>query len=84
MEGETAESSCGFTLYMEQLLRALEDPKKKDKLFVPISVNGEMLTELQESGWITVSGLEIIVDEHAEARRLGCSHFLENGTIKTV
>ena len=84
LEGETAESSCGFTLYMETLLRALEDPKKKDKLFVPVSVNGEILAELQKGGWSTVSGLEIIVDEHAEARRLGCSHFFKNGTIKTV
>ena len=84
LEGETAESSCGFTLYMETLLRALEDPKKKDKLFVPVSVNGKVLAELQKGGWSTVSGLEIIVDEHAEAGRLGCSHFFKNGTIKTV
>ena len=84
MEGEAAESSCGFTLYMETLLRALDGPKKKDKLFVPVSVKGELLTELQKSGWTTVSGLEIVVDEHAEARRLGCSHFLENRTIKTI
>jgi len=47
-------------------------------------VNGEILAELQKGGWSTVSGLEIIVDEHAEARRLGCSHFFKNGTIKTV
>ena len=81
---KSAESSCGFTLYMETLLRASLEPIKKNKLFIPAGENRLVILGFQADGWSTVSGLENVNNESVEAKRLGCSHFLKDGIQYTI
>jgi ATP phosphoribosyltransferase regulatory subunit len=79
---KSSESSCGFTLYMETLLRASLEPIKKNKLFIPAGENRLVILGFQADGWSTVSGLESVNNESVEAKRLGCSHFLKDGMLQ--
>ncbi len=49
------------------------------RLLLPLAADRGRAHRLREQGWITVAALEPVVDWRAEARRLGCSHVLENG-----
>jgi len=77
-------SSCGFTLYMETLLRALPEPIRKHRLMVPCSVDREILIDLRTKGWSTVGLFREVSDLETEARRLNCSHILVNETPKKI
>ena len=83
LNGDSTVGSCGFTLYMETVLRALPNPIVKKRLLVPHSVNREVLISLRKDGWITVSLLKKVDSLRNEAKRLNCSHiFLEGKTEK--
>ena len=84
LEDCSSQSSCGFSLYIETLLRALNEPTKKNRLLIPINTNRKTIMDLQAAGWLTVNGLEGIIDERTEAERLGCSHFLQNGQVEAT
>ena len=70
--------SCGFTLYMETVLRALPEPISRNRLLVPHSINRDVLRSLRKDGWITVSLLEQVDSLEKEAKRLNCSHIFSN------
>ena len=53
-DGEST-GSCGFTLYMETVIRALPEPVSRNRLLVPHSTNRDVLRSLRREGWITVS-----------------------------
>lgn len=72
----SGESSTGFTLYMDTLLRALPPPPPDRRLFLPAGVPAARGQELRRKGWITVAGLEPAADPAAEAKRQRCSHVL--------
>jgi ATP phosphoribosyltransferase regulatory subunit len=78
-EGAAAEPATGFTLYTDPILGRLTPPAPPRRLFVPLAGMRERARELREAGWITVAALAPIADSRAEARRLGCSHVLEEG-----
>ena len=84
LEDDSSQSSCGFSLYIETLLRALNEPTKKNRLLIPVNTNRKIIMDFQAAGWLTVIGLEDITDERKEAERLGCSHFLKNGQVETI
>jgi len=81
------ESATGFTLFMDSVLRALppakeEDARRTKRVFLPTgTANGEA-SKLRAEGWTTISGLSDCPDPSAEARRLGCSHWFNGGTIQ--
>lgn len=79
LDGSSATSSCGFTLYMETLLRALPDPIRKHRIMVPYLVDRRILIELRAKGWSTVGLFKEVRDLETEARRLNCSHILVDG-----
>ena len=84
LEDGSSQSSCGFSLYVETLLRALNEPTKKNRLLIPVSTNRKIIMDFQAAGWLTVIGLEDIIDERTEAERLGCSYFLKNGQVEVT
>ena len=84
LEDDSSQSFCGFSLYIETLLRALNEPTKKNRLLIPVNTNRKIIMDFQAAGWLTVIGLEDIIDERKEAQRLGCSHFLKNGQVETI
>src|SRR5262249_23673463 len=76
------ESSTGFSVYLDSLLRALPAPLAPPRLFLPYGTSGEARLRLRREGWVTVAGLTPVDDPRAEARRQGCSHCYEGGKIR--
>jgi ATP phosphoribosyltransferase regulatory subunit len=73
------EPATGFTLYTDTILRTLPDGPLSRRLLLPLGTDRDHARILRERGWITVSALEPAADWRAEARRLGCTHFLVYG-----
>lgn len=72
------ESSVGFSMYLDSLLRVAPPPAPQPKVYCARGED-EAAGRLRAEGWRTVAGLEPVADIHAEARRLGCSHVLVEG-----
>jgi ATP phosphoribosyltransferase regulatory subunit len=79
--GEPAapEPATGFTLYTDMILSTLPETQPRQRILVPLGVDGAQAAALREQGWITVMALARAGDWHAEATRLGCAHVLEAG-----
>jgi len=75
------ESSTGFTLFMDTVLRALPAPAPARRIFLPLGTAPEEGRRLRAEGWVTLAGLKDHQDPLAEARRLGCGHLLRDGEI---
>ncbi len=80
----SSENSCGFTLYMETVVKALPEPDLEKRLLLPIKTKRRQAEDLRASGWSTVNLLREIVDLRAEAKRLGCSHVLIDGHAQEI
>ncbi len=82
--GARRETSTGFTLYMDTVLRALPAPDRPARVFLPHGCDPEAARSLRDEGWSALSALEPGDDSLAEARRLGCSHALIDGKVQEV
>ena len=82
--GAQRETSTGFTLYMDTVLRALPAADRAARIFLPEGCDPKTGRSLREQGWPTISSLEPAVDPVAEARRLGCSHALIDGHVQEI
>ncbi len=79
-----AEEAVGFTLYVDSLLRSLPQPARPAFVYVPAGISAEAARALRAQGHRTVAGLGTEGDPVAEARRLGCSHYFADGTVRPV
>ncbi len=77
----SGESSTGFTLYMDTLLRALPSPQPERRIYLPAGTGSARGAELRRKGWITVAGFEAGADMRAEAARQRCTHLLAGRKI---
>jgi ATP phosphoribosyltransferase regulatory subunit len=83
--GQSAgESSTGFTLYMDTLLRALPLPEPQRRVYLPLGTARARGDELRKKGWITVAGVEAAADPRAEAKRQRCTHVLIGRSIAAL
>jgi len=82
--GNGAEPATGVTLFMDTVLRALPSPETSERIYLPTSTSAEEAAKLRREGWIAVAGLSDAKDSSAEAKRLGCSHWLSDGKIEKV
>ncbi len=73
------EPATGFTLYTDTILRTLPGAAPHRRCLLPLGAGRDRAAALRQDGWITLAALEPAVDWRAEARRLGCSHVLEDG-----
>ncbi len=78
------ETSTGFSLYMDTVLRALPAAVAPRRIYLPVDSDASRAQRLRAEGWQTVAGLEPDDDSAAEARRLGCSHVLRRGRAEAV
>ncbi len=78
------EPATGFTLFMDTILRALPRPQAQARIYLPTGTDKAMIGKLRQEGWATVCGLQENTNEPNEARRLRCTHLLENGEIKEL
>ena len=79
-----SESSTGFTLFMDTVLRATPAPQPQRRIFLPVGTAAAKARELRQAGWTTLAGLTETADPKAEARRLGCSHWLRDDAITEI
>lgn len=80
----SGESSTGFTLYMDTLLRALPAPAADRRVYLPAGTSTAQGTALRAKGWITVAGFEKTRDMKKEAARQRCSHVLLGRKVVAV
>ncbi|MEO3428909.1 ATP phosphoribosyltransferase regulatory subunit [Pelagibius sp. CAU 1746] len=78
------ESSTGFTLFMDTVLRALPAPAPIRRIYLPLGTPAAEGRRLRAEGWITLAGLAAAADPAAEARRLGCGFVLRDGEISEI
>ena len=79
-----ARHATGFTLYTDTVLRALPAQPSAPRLYVPLGGDPEAAARRRGEGWATVAGLAPVADAAAEARRLGCSHWLDGDEIVAI
>jgi ATP phosphoribosyltransferase regulatory subunit len=73
------EPATGFTLYTDTILRTLPCAAPPRRLLLPPGTARARAASLREKGWVTVAALGAAADWRGEARRLGCTHILEDG-----
>jgi ATP phosphoribosyltransferase regulatory subunit len=78
------EPATGFTLDTDTILRTLPEMVPQPRLLLPPGTGRTRAAALREKGWITVTALDPAADWRAEARRLGCSHVLEDGAPRPL
>jgi ATP phosphoribosyltransferase regulatory subunit len=78
------EPATGFTLYTDTILQTLPEAAAPLRLLLPLGTDPAHGQILREAGWVTVTALDPCNDWRAEARRLYCSHILENGKPMVV
>lgn len=74
---DSGEHATGVSLYMDSVMRALPDAESVSRLYLPFDTSVSVAKSCRAEGWITVAGLQAVPDPEAEARRLGCSHYLD-------
>ena len=77
--GLNSEGSCGFTLYMETVIRSLIGSVSKRRIYVPCGTDRRLAENLRGLGWAIVYGLDEITKAKVEAEKLNCTHVLLNG-----
>lgn len=73
------EPAAGLTLYPDAMLRALPPRAARRRAYLPWSTPRDQGAALRESGFATLPALEDGPDPADEARRLGCTHILQDG-----
>jgi len=76
--GADEEPACGITLRTEALLRAAPVRTPRPRLFIGRAPE-TAARPFRDAGYATVAALGAFEDEMAEARRLGCTHWLRGG-----
>lgn len=76
-----SEAATGLTLFMDMVMQALPKAAQTPSLFLPFGTTPADAKKLRTDGWRTVQALMETSDARIEARRLGCAHILENGTV---
>ncbi len=79
IEGRETEPATGFTLYLDTILRAVPEPARERLLFLPHGTGADEAARWRAEGWAAVAALEP-GNAESEARRLGCSHLLRDGS----
>lgn len=81
----SSEVAAGVTFFMDALYQALPEPMTdREKLYVPLSEKQASLASLSEESYVLVRALEDDADPMLEAKRMGCTHILNNGAIEAV
>jgi len=78
---QNGEPATGFSLFLDSVLRALPQPENGRMLYLPHGTAAARGDALRGEGWVTVAGLTDESDPAAEARRLGCSHILQDDSV---
>lgn len=83
-EQGSGEPATGFSLYLDSLMRAMEDFEAEKKVFVPFASDRDQLNALRSDGYRTLQGLESVSDVDAEAKRMECDYIWRDGQITEI
>lgn len=75
------EPATGVTLFMDTVQAALPAAQPPRRLYLPLGTARAEGLRLRAEGWMTVAGLDEVIDPRAEARRLGCGHAFVGGAV---
>ncbi|WP_374763719.1 ATP phosphoribosyltransferase regulatory subunit [Yunchengibacter salinarum] len=78
------EGAAGFSVYLDVLMEALPDSAPAARLFIPYEAGTAAADAARAEGWRVLAGLSPVTDAAAEARRLGCDHWLTPDGISPV
>lgn len=82
---ETGETSVGVSLYMDSILRALDDKEAPARIFAPLDVPSDVVATARRGGKVVCRALDAAENADAEARRQGCSDILmPDGTVRSL
>jgi len=85
---EAGEPATGLTLFMDTVMKAVEPATESDCVFLPFGTDADTAKKLRNDGWRTKAGLENTNNDtnsaEQDARHLGCSHVLQNGTVNKL
>jgi len=76
--GET-EPATGVTLYPDTIVRVAPPQALRPRVFVPLGTGPDQAEALRARNFATVAGLEPVADAAEEARRLKCTHWVDEG-----
>ena len=72
------EIATGFTTFMDTVLRASSFDNLEKKILLPRNTNNKIKNDLINKGFTLFTLFEEIKDIESEAKKFGCSHYLEN------
>jgi ATP phosphoribosyltransferase regulatory subunit len=79
-----AEPATGITLYPDTIVQVAPPPPLRRRIFVPFGSAPADAASCRAAGFATVAALGDVDDAQAEAARLGCSHWLNDGQAVAV
>lgn len=80
-----SEPATGLTLFMDTVMQATPQGEDAPRVLLPFGTAPDVARTLRNEGWRTLAQLEDTnVDAAAEARRLGCTHLLDGGTVREL
>ena len=80
--GEESENACGFTLYMDTLLRAAPEKGKRKRVVVSETTSWQEIKNLQLKGWNVVRVTEKL--DRTIAIKYGATHILKNKKTEEI
>ena len=78
------QSSTGFTLYLDSVLRALPRTATRRRIYLPLGTPRTQAHRLRVDGWTTIAGLAPAISMVDEARQAECSHLFMNGEVRSI
>jgi ATP phosphoribosyltransferase regulatory subunit len=81
--GPASESSTGFTLYTDTVLRGVPEAPPARRIYLPLGTRRGDAALLRREGWVTVAALTAAAPD-GEAARLGCGHVWQDGAAVPV
>ena len=78
------EEATGVTLFVDTIMRSLPAPTPARRLLALLNTPAKEIADRRADGWVVIEALADHSDPEAEARRLDCSHFIQNSMIKSV
>ena len=84
VEPDEQEEATGVTLFVDTIMRSIPAPGPTRQLFALLGTPLKEIADHRADGWIVIESLVNHSNLAAEARRLGCTHFIQNGVVKNV
>lgn len=78
------EAATGFSLFLDSIMRALPEPARVPRIYLPWDTSEGEGARLRGEGWIVVAALAREDDVRATAQGLGCTHVLIDGAPAAV